>query len=85
MRQIWKILTVVLRRPLLLPGMLRASWVFRARNWYRSPPFLPIPPRDYVRWRMETAYGEADAVPPGDELARFLRWGERLRGRKTRS
>ena len=85
MRQLWTILGTVVRRPWLLPGMLRASWAFRARNWYRRPPFLPIPPRDYLRWRLETAYGDADAVPPGDELARFLKWGERIRGRTKRS
>jgi len=85
MGQTLRILAVVARRPWLLPGILRASWVFRARNWYRKPPFLPIPPRDYVRWRLETAYGDADVVPPGGELARYLKWGERIRGRNTRS
>jgi hypothetical protein len=27
------------------------------RDWYRRPPFLPLPPKDYVRWRWHTAYG----------------------------
>lgn len=28
---------------------------------------------------METAYGDPDAVPPVDELCRFLRWARRTR------
>ena len=28
---------------------------------------------------METAYGDPDAVPPVDELRRFLRWARRTR------
>ena len=26
-------------------------------GWYRRAPFLPLPPRDYVAWRLHTAYG----------------------------
>ena len=28
-----------------------------ARDWYRRPPFLPLPPSNYLRWRLHTAYG----------------------------
>ena len=28
------------------------------RDWYRRTPFLPLPPRDYLRWRLNTAYGK---------------------------
>ena len=27
-------------------------------GWYRRFPFIPIPPRKYVQWRLETAYGQ---------------------------
>jgi len=30
-------------------------------HWYRHAPFLPIPPRDYMQWRMFTAYGDEQA------------------------
>ena len=30
---------------------------------------------------METAYGDPDAVPPVDELRRFLRWARQTRKR----
>jgi len=52
-------------RPRLAVDLVRLAWSFRARDWWRRPPFLPLPPREYTRWRMFTAYGDEDAVPPG--------------------
>lgn len=71
---------LVLRRPSAVRHLLGAAWAFRARGWHRRPPFVPLPTRAYLRWRMETAYGDPEAVPSLDELERFLRWGTRMRG-----
>lgn len=60
--------------PRLGIDLLRAGWAFRRRGWWRSPPFLPLPDRRYLRWRMETAYGDADAVPPIEDVIGFARW-----------
>ena len=60
--------------PTLAAALLRVLWNFRARDWYRRPPFLPLPPREYVRWRMHTAYGDHAAVPPVDDVVRYARW-----------
>ena len=70
---------MALRRPRMIPYLVRAAWAFRARDWYRRPPFLPLPPKSYLRWRIETAYGDPDAVPPIDELERYLIWTARMR------
>lgn len=72
---------LALRRPALVPALLGTAWAFRRRRWWARPPFLPLPPTDYLRWRMETAYGEPDAAPPYDELARFVRWAATMRRR----
>ncbi len=32
-----------------------------------------------MRWRAETAYGDPDARPPPEEIARFLTWSARMR------
>jgi hypothetical protein len=72
---------LALRRPTVIPAMLGAAWAFRARDWFRRPPFLPLPPRSYLRWRMETAYGDPDWVPSDDDMERFLRWASTMRGR----
>ena len=34
-----------------------------------------------MRWRLETAYGEPDAVPPAEEIARFVTWSAEMRRR----
>ena len=72
---------VAMRHPRLIPAMLGAAWASRARDWYRRAPFLPVPPRAYVCWRMDTAYGDPDAIPPEEELVRYLRWASEMRGR----
>lgn len=66
-----------LRSPSLGVALLRVAWRFRKRGWYGIPPFLPLPPRDYVRWRMYTAYGDYDAVAPADDVERYARWSVR--------
>ncbi|PYO41983.1 MAG: hypothetical protein DMD33_12030 [Gemmatimonadetes bacterium] len=60
--------------PRLALDLLRLAWSFRARDWYRRAPFLPLPPADYLRWRMFTAYGDERAVPPLEDVVRFARW-----------
>ena len=61
-------------RPGLARDLLRVAWRFRSRDWYRRVPFLPLPSRDYVRWRMHTAYGDPATVPPPDDVIRYARW-----------
>lgn len=58
-------------------ALLRTGWRFRSRNWYRRFPFLPLPARDYLRWRMYTAYGDEATVPPADDVVRYARWAVR--------
>ncbi|HWV56572.1 MAG TPA: dephospho-CoA kinase [Longimicrobiales bacterium] len=65
---------VVLRHPALAWPLLRAGWRFRRRDWFRRPPFLPLPPPNYLEWRLETAYGSTRALPEPTELRRYLRW-----------
>jgi len=63
-----------LRHPLLAADLARVCWRFRPRDWYRRFPFLPIPERNYIAWRMHTAYGNHDAVPPAEDIERYARW-----------
>src|SRR5690625_7344393 len=64
----------LLRRPGTAILLLRAGWKFRARGWWRRPPFLPLPPPEYIEWRLHTAYGEGERGPDPAELERYLRW-----------
>ncbi|HMA19905.1 MAG TPA: hypothetical protein VKO87_03835 [Gemmatimonadaceae bacterium] len=75
----WSRLTLKLAlRSVLHPALgldlLRVAWRFRSRGWYMRFPFLPLPDRTYVKWRMYTAYGDYDAVPPAEDVERYARW-----------
>lgn len=81
----WTALTAALTlraavNPRLALDLLRLAWSFRARGWWRRPPFLPLPPREYVRWRMFTAYGDENAVPPLHDVIRFAKWRRETMG-----
>lgn len=60
--------------PRLGLDLLRTGWAFRRHRWWCVAPFLPVPDRTYLRWRMETAYGDPDAIPPLEDVANFARW-----------
>jgi hypothetical protein len=60
--------------PRVALDLLTVAWVFRRRRWWRAFPFLPLPPAEYIRWRMYTAYGDERAVPPLRDVLRFARW-----------
>jgi hypothetical protein len=63
-----------IRHPTLAVDLARVGWRFRNRRWYLRFPFLPVPDRDYVRWRMDTAYGDPDVIPPAADVERYVRW-----------
>lgn len=78
----WLRLTLALalrsvRHPSTGAALARVAWRFRRRGWWRRAPWLPLPSRDYVRWRMHTAYGDADIVPPPGDVERYARWAVR--------
>lgn len=58
-------------------ALLRTGWRFRRRDWFKRAPFLPFPDGNYLRWRMHTAYGRDDAVPPATDVVRYARWATR--------
>ncbi len=75
----WSALSLaLLARALVNPrvalDLAALAWSMRRRDWYRTAPFLPLPPLEYVRWRMYTAYGDENAVPPVDDVLRVARW-----------
>ena len=63
----------VVARPTLWPAALRQLARTSRSGWWRRPPFLPLPDRAYVRFRLETQYGADGAPAPGD-LVTYLEW-----------
>jgi len=63
----------VLIRPWLWWIALRQVARMARPQWWRHPPFLPLPPSAYLRFRLETAYGVVAAPEPADLVA-YLAW-----------
>ena len=66
--------------PRLGLDLLRTLWAFRRRRWWAQAPFLPLPDRTYLRWRMYTVYADEEAVPPVEDVVRFARWRRETMG-----
>jgi hypothetical protein len=64
---------LVLARPELWPTALAQSTRLARPRWWRRPPFLPLPDREYLRFRFETQYGAAGA-PDAADLVDYLEW-----------
>jgi hypothetical protein len=66
------VLALAIRPRLWWVAARQALRIARPRWWTRAP-FLPLPDADYLRFRLETAYGEAVAPQPADLVA-YLEW-----------
>ena len=42
----------------IVAALVRFYFRILPAGWYGRFPFLPIPPRKYVQWRLQTAYGQ---------------------------
>ncbi len=68
-------LLAVLPHPALWSTGIRQALVLAPRGWWRRLPFLPLPAPDYLRFRLETAYGGAgDQAPAPEDLVTYLQW-----------
>ncbi|MBT8211879.1 MAG: hypothetical protein KJN71_01905 [Acidimicrobiia bacterium] len=65
--------------PALWPEGFRAAAASAPRRWWARFPFLPLPDRDYLRWRVATAYGSTDVSPSIEDVVAYLRWRKRQR------
>lgn len=66
---------VVARHPSLWAVGIRQVVVLAAPGWWRRRPFLPLPAPDYLRFRLQTAYGGDGTLPPEPaDVVTYLRW-----------
>lgn len=70
-----KVVLAILRHPSLWPAALVQARRLAPRRWWARWPFLPVPDRAYLRFRMETQYGGAGdhRAEPADVLE-WLAW-----------
>jgi hypothetical protein len=71
----------VVRHPSLWPTALRVTVTLARPGWWRRPPFVPLPPADYLRFRLQTAYGgDGRGAIRRDDLITYLVWCRAWRG-----
>jgi hypothetical protein len=70
----------LLAHPRLWSTGVRQVAVLARPGWWRRPPFLPLPDADYLRFRLETAYGGlGDRSLEPEDLVAYLRWCRAVR------
>lgn len=71
-----KAAVAVARRPSLWGTAARQVIVLARPGWWRRRPFLPLPDPEYLRFRLQTAYGgTGDSSPPSaGDLVAYLHW-----------
>lgn len=64
----------VLARPWLWWTAVRQLLLLARPGWWRRAPFLPVPDREYLRFRLVTQYGDPSRVPVPRDVVGYLRW-----------
>ncbi len=65
---------VVARRPDLWLTAVAQAFRLAPRGWWRRKPFLPLPDEGYLRFRLQTQYGDPDRPPEPHDLLTYLEW-----------
>lgn len=69
----------VARRPGLWSTAVRQAIVLAPDRWWTRRPFLPLPDRAYLRFRLVTQYGDADHPPVAQDVVDYLSWCQQMR------
>jgi hypothetical protein len=66
-------------RPGLWAIAVTQVFVLARHRWWRTAPFLPVPDRAYLRFRLQTMYGDADRAPDPRDVVTYLHWCQTMR------
>lgn len=72
------VLGAVLVRPRLWVTALRQLRRLARRDWWRRAPFLPLPGRAYLGFRLETQYGGGSRRPAPHDVIHYLSWCQQI-------
>lgn len=75
-RSVVAVVVAVLVRPQLWSTALGVLLRLAEPGWWRRPPHLPLPPADYLRFRMVTNYGGTRPTPRqlAGDVTTYLAW-----------
>ena len=69
-----RIALAVARHPRLWPVAVRQWRRMTPTGWWRRAPFLPLPSREYLRFRLLTQYGDSEAHASAADVVNYLTW-----------
>lgn len=64
----------VARHPSLWATAVRQVFLLARPQWWRARPFLPLPDPAYLRFRLQTAYGDPNREPEPADVVTYLHW-----------
>jgi hypothetical protein len=64
----------VAARPGLWVTAVRQWNRLRPADWWRTAPFLPLPDRKYMEFRLQTQYGSTSLRPEPKDVVGYLQW-----------
>ena len=70
----------VLRHPTLWATAVVQLFRLATPGWWRRWPPVPRPDPAYLRFRLQTAYGDPDRSPEPSDLVTYLKWCREVRG-----
>ncbi|MGH9127804.1 MAG: hypothetical protein ACRDY2_02285 [Acidimicrobiales bacterium] len=68
------VVAAVARRPRLWRTAGSAVLLLARERWWRRWPFLPLPSRAWIEFRLECATGEPDGPLVADDVLAWLEW-----------
>ena len=77
MRLLFGTAAAVLRHPSLWTTALRQWKRTTPHGWWKRRPFLPVPAREYLEFRMVTQYGAIDHCATPEDVLNYLAWCRR--------
>jgi len=69
-----RVVGAVLVRPKLWRTAIVQVFRLARPGWWRRWPLLPVPDREYLRFRLVTAYGDPDRPPEPADVVTYLHW-----------
>ena len=69
-----KLVLAIGRHPSLWITAIRVAIRLVPNRWWSRRPFLPIPDREWARFRTETMYGDPEHELVPEDMLNYLRW-----------
>ena len=76
---VWSAALAVATRPRLWAVAVSQVLRLAPPGWWRRWPPVPVPDADYLRFRLQTAYGDPHLRPDAADVVSYLEWCRAVR------